>query len=253
MSRRHLTQVFRLCCLAAKDSCADLPEIIIALDGCAVPASVVTSCVKGVQSLVSSASYKQGAFFTEGTMESVQEYIARSREFMVSSAFDPWEGIAQIGRLEFVARHVSAFDVYLARKKKEAEEGLYGANRSSQRKQLSSSSSSPGAAFGSFPGASLLPKSVFGFNSPAVVSKDCASSGSPKGGKESPRVSLSALLKRGKTDEKLDKSSAKPLRRSGRGSSKESGKKSDDSSCASGKSSAKNRASGSKLWFELFL
>ena len=177
MSRRHLTQVFKLFCLAAKDSCVDLPEIIIALDGCAVPASVVTSCVKGVQSLVSLASYKQGAFSTEGTMESVRESIARSREFIVSSAFDPWKGITQIGRLELVARHVSAFDVYLARKKKEAEEGLYGANRSSQRKKLSSSSSSPGATYGSFPGASPLPKSVFGFSSPAVVSKDCASSG----------------------------------------------------------------------------
>ena len=128
-------------------------------------------------------------------MESVRESIARNREFLVSSVFDPWEGITQIGCLEFVARHVSAFDVYLAREKKEAEEGLHGANRSPQRKQLSSSSSSPGAAFGSFTGTSPLPKSVFGFSSPAVVRKYCASSGSSKGGKKSPTVSLSALLK----------------------------------------------------------
>ena len=95
-------------------------------------------------------------------MENVRQSIARSREFMVSSAFDPWEGITQIDRLEFVARHFGAFDVYLARKKKEAAEGLHGANRSLQRKQLSSSSSSPGAVFGSFRGRRRCPNLSLG-------------------------------------------------------------------------------------------
>ena len=69
-----------------------LPEIIKESDNCAVPPpAVVTSCLKGVQSLVSSSSYKQGAFFTEGTMEKVRDSIACSRQFMSSSAFDPWD------------------------------------------------------------------------------------------------------------------------------------------------------------------
>ena len=130
MSRKHLVQIFKLCCLIVERPPIALPAVFIDLDNCAVPTSVVTPCLKGFQSLVSSASYKHWAFFIECTMDNVRDSIACSREFLSSSAFDPWEGIARADRTEFVTHHTATFDVYLARKKKEAEEGLHSANRS---------------------------------------------------------------------------------------------------------------------------
>ena len=171
----------------------------------AVSASVVTPCLMGVQRSVSSASYKQGAFFTEGTMESVRESIACSRGFMASSAFDPWEGISRTDRTEFVTRHTVAFDHYLARKKKKAEEGLRDAHRSPRYVRFSTGSSSSTSGSGDLPRTTFLPKSSSDFASTVALSKVCGSSGSSRKGTKSPDTSLSVLLNQGKTDERAEK------------------------------------------------
>ena len=163
-----------MCCLVVERPSVDLPEIVMELDGCTLSASVVTSCSKKVQSLVSSASYKHGAFFTEGTMESVRESIASSREFLASSAFDPWEGISCTDRIEFVTRHAVAFDDYLARKKKEAEEGLRDANRSPRHVRFTTASGSSATVSGDLQRTSLLPRSSFGSASPVACLRSAA-------------------------------------------------------------------------------
>ena len=53
-------------------------QVEIGLDGCIVPAVVVMSCIGGIQSYVAAPNFKQGAFFTEHTMECVRSAISES-------------------------------------------------------------------------------------------------------------------------------------------------------------------------------
>ena len=64
MSRKSLVRVLKVCCLVVDRPQREMPDIEIDLKDCAVPVAVVTSSLRGVQSLVSSPGYKQGAFFT---------------------------------------------------------------------------------------------------------------------------------------------------------------------------------------------
>ena len=82
MTRRSLVRVLKVCCLIVDRPQRRMPDIEIDLKDCAVPAFVVTSSLRGVQSLVSSPSYKLEAFFTRGIMENFCDAIVRSREFM---------------------------------------------------------------------------------------------------------------------------------------------------------------------------
>ena len=110
MSRRSLVQVLKVCCLVVDRPQRKMPEIEIDLKDCAVPVAVVTSSLRSVQSLVSSPGYKQGAFVTQGTMESVRDAIASSRDFMSCASFDPWESVSCGDRSSFVRKYSSAFD-----------------------------------------------------------------------------------------------------------------------------------------------
>ena len=129
MSRRSLVRVLKVCCLVIDRPQKKMPNIEINLKDCAVPVAVVTSSLRGVQSLVSSSGYKQGGFFTQGTMESVPDAIASSRGFMSCASFDPWESVSCGDRSAFVKRYSSAFDAYLSCKKSEATKPLHSANR----------------------------------------------------------------------------------------------------------------------------
>ena len=95
-----------------------MPDIEIGCSDFAVPAPVIASSLRGVQSLVTSANYKEGDFFTQGTKESVRDANACNCEFMSTASFEPWEGLCNISRLDFVAKYFAAFETYLARKKK---------------------------------------------------------------------------------------------------------------------------------------
>ena len=66
MSRRDLARVLKICSLVVARPRISMPKIEIDLDRCAVPASVIMSSLRGVQSLVLSANYKQGAFSHRG-------------------------------------------------------------------------------------------------------------------------------------------------------------------------------------------
>ena len=66
-------------------------QVDVDLSGFTVPELVVTPSIRGVQSFVLSANYKQKAFFTKHTMESIRDAIAGSRTFMTLNDFDRWE------------------------------------------------------------------------------------------------------------------------------------------------------------------
>ena len=147
-----------------------MPDIEIDLKDCAVPVAVVTSSLRGVQSLVSSPGYKHGAFFTQGTMESVRDAIASSREFMSCASFDPWESASSGDRSAFVKKYSSAFDDYLSCKTSEATKQLYSANRQPRHVRFSKSGGSGGSSVCSLPRA-VLPASSFAVSSPGSGSE----------------------------------------------------------------------------------
>ena len=63
LGRKKLCRVFKLCLLLARRPLPQYPQVEVDLDGCAVPAIVIKSCVRGIQSYVSACNYKPGAFF----------------------------------------------------------------------------------------------------------------------------------------------------------------------------------------------
>ena len=149
----------------------------------------MTLSLRGVQSHVSSPGYKQGAFFTQGTMESVCNAIASSRDFMSCASFDPWEGVYRGDRSSFVQKYSSAFDAYLSRKKSEATKQLHSANRQPRHVQFSDSGGSDRSSFCSSPRA-VLPCSSF-----AVASSGSGSeAGSSKQRSYTADSALAAIL-----------------------------------------------------------
>ena len=114
MSRRSLVRVLKFGCLIVEHPQKKFQAVEIDLEGCKVPQSVIASCVRGVQSFVSSANYKAGAFFTEGTMDCVRTALASSHDFKFSSVFDPLDGLCCSKRDESISKSSSAFAARLA-------------------------------------------------------------------------------------------------------------------------------------------
>ena len=166
MSRKSLVRVLKVCCLVVDRPQRKMPDIEIDLKDCAVPVAVVTSSLRGVQSLVSSPGYKQGAFFTHGTMEGVRDAIASSRDFMSCASFDPWESVSCGDRSSFVQKYSSAFDTYLSHKKSEAAKQLHSSNRQPRCVRFSESGGSGGSSVCSSPRSAYLPSSSFAVASP---------------------------------------------------------------------------------------
>ena len=119
LARKSLCRVFKLCCLVVVKPRHDSPVVDIDLSGCTVPKSVVSSCIRGVQSCVLSPNYKQKAYFTKHTMECIRDAIVNSYSFMSCSEFDPWGRICSGGQSGFVSRYTSLFEAYVAQKKDE--------------------------------------------------------------------------------------------------------------------------------------
>ena len=104
--------------------------MIFSLSDCIVPASEVTSCLRGVQSYVCSSEFKVGSFFTQRTMECVRDAISGARIFMVSgSDFDPWDRVCVGDRAVFIERYSSLFEAHLCQKKEESYQRFRLANQ----------------------------------------------------------------------------------------------------------------------------
>ena len=170
MSRRSLVRVLEVCCLVIDRPQKKMPNIEIDLKDCAVSVAVVTSSLRCVHSLVSSPGYKQGAFFTQGTKESVRYAIASSRDFMSCASFDPWESVSCGDRSAFVKQYSSVFDAYLSRRKSEATKQLHNANRQPRHVRFSESGGSGGSSVCSSP-RTVLPASSFAVASPGSSSE----------------------------------------------------------------------------------
>ena len=135
LARKNLCRMFELCCLVVLKPRQKQPDVDLDLSDCAVPYWTITSCISGVQSFVLSLNYKQKAFFTKHTMDSVRNAIDGARDFMNLASYDPWERICCGGQESFVARYLELFDAFLSRKKGESHSALRRANKR-ERKML---------------------------------------------------------------------------------------------------------------------
>ena len=213
MSRRSLVRVLKVCCLVVSRPPKKMPDIEFDLKDCAVPVAVVTSSLRGVQSLVSSPGYKQGAFFTQATMESVRDAISSSRDFKSCASFDPWESVSSSDRSAFIEKYSSAFGAYLSRKKSEATKQLYAANRQPRHVRFSDSGGSGSSSVCSSP-LGLLPASSFAVASPGS-SSEAATSGQHTYTAESSLAAIVGQKKETKPSSKGSTSKKEGLTKSG--------------------------------------
>ena len=142
LARKNLCRTFKLCCLVLVQPQQNFHAVDIDLSNCALPALVVSSCVRGVQSCVLSANYKQKSFFTKHTMECVRDAIVNSHAFMSHAEFDPWERICSGEQSGFVSRYTSLFDAYLTQKTDETYYRLRVANQRGSRSRSAGHSDS---------------------------------------------------------------------------------------------------------------
>ena len=121
LARRSLCRILKLCCLVLRRPAPNYPAVIFALNDCVVPTSVVTSCLRGVQSYVCSLEFKMISLFTQHTMERVRDAISGARNFMVSgSDFDPWSHSCVSDRSAFIQRYSVLFETHVCQKKEES-------------------------------------------------------------------------------------------------------------------------------------
>ena len=50
LAQKNLCRILKLCFLVMRRPARDYPEVVFSLDDCAVPARIVSSCLRGVQS-----------------------------------------------------------------------------------------------------------------------------------------------------------------------------------------------------------
>ena len=130
LSRKNLCRIFKLCYLVIRRPTCDFLAVLISLSGCVVPDSVVSSCLRGVQSYVCASSFKVQSLFTQHTMGCVLDSISKARDFMVSAAdFDPWARVCTSDRSSFVQRYSELFSAHLDQKKEASYQRFRTANQ----------------------------------------------------------------------------------------------------------------------------
>ena len=134
LARKDLCRILKLCCLVMRRPAPGGPEVRVSLDGCVVPAGVVASCLRGVQSYVRGPDFKLGSFFTQHTMDCVRDALSGARDFMTASSdFDPWRRICLLDRDEFVRHYSELFEAHIKRKKDESYQRFRTANQRVRR------------------------------------------------------------------------------------------------------------------------
>ena len=169
-------------------------------------------------------------------MDCVRTALASSRDFTLSSVFEPWDGLCCSSRDEFISRFSSAFAARLAQKKKEVDKQMYLANSESRQ---SSAAASPYSESGSTVSVLSAPGRVRVSSSHGTGPSRFATSGR---GKETVSSSLRSLLCQRKTVKDTEESSGKNLKKS----VNETEKGDSRASRRGGGSSSKSRAFSSK-------
>ena len=130
LSRKSLCRILKLCYLVVRRPTCTYPAVVFSLKDCVVPESVVSSCLRGVQSYVCASHFQVQTLFAPRTMECIRDAISGAREFMSSSPdFDPWARICVSDRAAFVQRYSELFRAHLDRKKEASYQRFRTANQ----------------------------------------------------------------------------------------------------------------------------
>ena len=182
LARKDLCKILKLCCLVMRRPAIDYLEVNISLKDCSIPASMIASCLRVVQSYVRIPEFKLGVFFSQHTMDCVRDATSGAREFMSSSNFDPWNRLCVGDRAEFIQRYSELFKTYFECRKEESYQRFRVANQRVHRGAVdvnvfSSSSCGRGASGGSTP-AKSSPSNTCSKRPRAQSSKDGSSGAS---------------------------------------------------------------------------
>ena len=90
LARHRVCRVLKLCVLVTRRPRAYYPTVSFGLSGSRLSMAKFQECLRLVQSYVLSPGYEHKSFFTEPTMEDVQDAISNAGVFYVAPNFDLW-------------------------------------------------------------------------------------------------------------------------------------------------------------------
>ena len=123
-----LMRVFQLCCLFVESRAVAPAFIDIDFSECYFRPGLLTSCLRSVQSFVSSSSYHQSSFFSSTTIDRVRQSLGNADAFIENADFNPWEGVCTGYFTSLFRRLDAAYNSYLQDQVKSAESYYKAAN-----------------------------------------------------------------------------------------------------------------------------
>ena len=127
-SRHCLMRVFQLCCLFVESQDVGPAVIDFNFSECVIRPGLLKSCLRSVQSFVSSSSYDQSSFFSSSTIDRVRQLLSSADAFMEKADFNPWEGVCTGDFVDLFRRMDAAYTSYLEEQVKSAESYYKAAN-----------------------------------------------------------------------------------------------------------------------------
>ena len=152
-ARVHACRVLKLCVLITGRPRECYPSVTFDLSGSRLAERKFRECLLLVQSYVLSPGYAHKCFFTDPTLDAVEEAIADAGVFYVAPNFDLWAefcgGIAEA----FASRYRNLYDTFLLERRQSFESHYIDLNKSNRlaraQQVLASTSTAGGEASGS--------------------------------------------------------------------------------------------------------
>ena len=132
-SRHYLMRVFQLCCLFIESHDVAPAFVDFHFSECVIRPGLLTSCLRSVQSFVSSSSYDQSSFFSSTAVDRVRQSLGHADAFMKKTDFNPWEGVCTGDFVNLFRRLDDAYTSYLQERVKSAESHYKTANISNRQ------------------------------------------------------------------------------------------------------------------------
>ena len=112
-ARVHACRVLKLCVLITGRPLENYPAVTFDLSGSKLSEKKFRECLLLVQSYVLSPGYSHKSFFTDPTLDAVEEAIADAGVFYVAPNFDLWTELCSGIAEAFASRYQSLYDTFL--------------------------------------------------------------------------------------------------------------------------------------------
>ena len=129
LARKNLCRLLKTCCLIMRRPAADYPEMVFSLDNCVVPAAVISSCLRGVQSYVRNPEFKLGlSSLSIRWNVFVMLFLGLVNSYQLLPILTL--GVVCVGDgVEFVQRYSELFKAHIDRRKEESYQRFRTANQ----------------------------------------------------------------------------------------------------------------------------